>query len=112
MRDSTFEIKTLGNGGEILIPTSTEVPETYVQRNRKKTKANMILAQKVVDYFNINESTTRKTADYFHIARSTVYRYLTEVLPNKKSLMILAKNKVERSSRGGKAAAANRKQSL
>lgn len=56
---------------------------------------------KVVDYFNSNESTVRETAKKFCISKSAVHRYLTEVMPNETSAMILAKNKAERHIRGG-----------
>lgn len=111
--EHSFEIKAMANGKEILIPTlAEEFLATYAGTN-KKPRVNLTLAERVVVYFNMTESTTRATAEYFKIAHSTVYRYLTKVLPNEKSFEILARNKKESSSRGGKAAAAKkRKQSL
>ena len=61
------------------------------------------LVKKVVNYFNNHQSTVRETAAALGISKSTVYIYLTEVMPNKKSLEILAKNKAERHLRGGQA---------
>lgn len=76
---------------------------------KKRTKVNLNLAERVVVYFNITRSTTRATAYKFGISHSTVYRYLTEDFPNETSAEILAENKAERSSRGGKARAAKRR---
>lgn len=62
---------------------------------------NLQFIQKVVDYFNENESTVRKTAEHFKISKTRVHRYLTEKIPNPISESILAKNKKERHIRGG-----------
>lgn len=99
---SNFEFKELENAAKMYA------------RVHEKSKVNLTLAQQVVGYFNAKESTTRATAKYFKIAHSTVYRYLTEVIPNERSLEILARNKAESASRGGRAAAIarKRKQSL
>lgn len=115
--EHSFEIKARKDSKDILIPTETgdfcveDFLVTYAGTN-KRTKVNLQLAERVVVYFNITKSTTRKTAKRFKIAHSTVYRYLTKVLPNETSAEILAQNKKERSSRGGRATAAKkRKQS-
>lgn len=105
----SFEIKARANGEEILFPVKAEKMLTTYAGTNRNIKVNLALAERVVVYFNITKSTTRATAKQFGISHSTVYRYLTKVLPNEKSLAILAKNKKERSSRGGKATAAKRK---
>lgn len=58
---------------------------------------------KVVNYYNSNSSTVRETAAYFGISKSTVYRYITETMPNPDSAKIIETNKSERHIRGGQA---------
>lgn len=58
---------------------------------------------KVVAYFNENESTVREMAEHFNISKTTVHIYLTVRKPNPTSRRILEKNKAERHYRGGEA---------
>lgn len=62
---------------------------------------NIEFIQKVVDYFNENNSTVRETAKHFEISKSAVHHYLTKVLPNETSKRILARNKILGPIRGG-----------
>lgn len=64
---------------------------------------NLDFVSQVVEHFNSKNSTVRETAKFFSISKTTVYRYITEIKPNAKSLEILKKNKEERHSRGGQA---------
>lgn len=57
----------------------------------------------IVEYYNENESTVRETAKHFGVSKSSVYKYLTEVMPNKTSATILKNNKEQRHIRGGEA---------
>lgn len=75
------------------------------------SELDLNLVNDVVSYFNANNSTVRKTAKHFGISKSTVHKYITKIMPNETSLKILEANKLESSSRGGKATAIKNKSS-
>ena len=68
---------------------------------KKKLDSNLV--NKIVTYYNSNESTVRETAKACNVSKSMVHHCLTEIAPNEESSRILAKNKAERHIRGGQA---------